>query len=71
MLGNVGEWVADWKGDYQGGTVKDPVGPSSGSDRVSRGGSWFGHAGICRSADRRRDSPGYLYGGLGFRLLRE
>ena len=26
MLGNVREWVADWKGNYQGGTVKDPVG---------------------------------------------
>ena len=71
MLGNVREWVADWKGGYQGGTVKDPAGPSSGSDRVSRGCSWFGHAGICRSAHRHRDSPGYLYGGLGFRLLRE
>ena len=50
MLGNVQEWVGDWKGGYPGGAVTDPVGPESGSYRVARGGSWFFSAGICRSA---------------------
>ena len=41
MLGNVWEWVQDWYSDYPGGLVVDPRGPGSGSDRVSRGGSWL------------------------------
>src|SRR5262249_24585612 len=48
MHGNVGEWVEDWKGDYPSGTVTDPAGPSSGSSRVYRGGSWSLDARYCR-----------------------
>ena len=70
MLGNVWEWVGDRYGDYPGGTVRDPVGPNSGSPRVNRGGSWFNSAGNCRSAHRGRISPGSRYLHLGFRLLR-
>ena len=49
MLGNVYEWVADWSGDYPGGTVTDPLrGPGSGSFyRVLRGGGWYIHASAC------------------------
>ena len=70
MLGNVWEWVEDWKGDYPGGRVTDPVGPRSGSERVFRGGSWLSGAGACRSADRYGSSPGARGIALGFRLLR-
>ena len=70
MLGNVWEWVGDRFGDYPGGTVTDPSGPRTGSYRVDRGGSWYGIARICRSADRFRDSPGVRFNNLGFRLLR-
>ena len=70
MLGNVWEWVGDRYGDYPGGTVTDPVGPASGSKRVFRGGCWLGSARFCRSALRIRNSPGYRFGSLGFRLLR-
>ena len=69
MLGNVWEWVGDWKGDYPGGTLTDPDGPSSGSARVGRGGGWYFSARYCRSAYRGRYSPGIRYNGLGFRLL--
>lgn len=70
MHGNVLEWVKDWYGNYPSGRVSDPEGPSSGSGRVSRGGSWFYSARNIRSAYRDRDFPGYCYSFLGFRLLR-
>ena len=34
MHGNVWEWVHDWKANYPGGALTDPVGPASGSYRV-------------------------------------
>ena len=66
MHGNVYEWCRDWRGDYVG-DARDPVGPTSGSYRVFRGGSWNGNARLCRSASRRNNGPGYR-NFLGFRL---
>jgi len=57
MHGNVWEWCYDWKRDYSSGTHTDPQGPSSGSYRVLRGGSWGSYAGICRSAYRINGTP--------------
>ena len=69
MHGNVWEWCRDWyAGSLPGGTVRDPVGPSSGSFRVRRGGSWSLAASICRSANRSRFGPGRRGISLGFRL---
>jgi hypothetical protein len=48
-------------------TAVDPAGPSSGSDRVNRGGSWFSNAGAWRSADRGKGAPGKRRDYLGFR----
>ena len=70
MLGNVWEWTADWKGDYPSGMVADPRGPSTGSDRVLRGGGWISDARYVRSAHRNSYSPGGRYGHVGFRLVR-
>ena len=38
--GNVWKWCKDFFGDYASESVTDPTGPSEGSNRVVRGGSW-------------------------------
>ena len=68
MSGNVWEWCQDWKGSYIGSAQTNPKGPSSGSYRVDRGGSWFNFAWSCRVACRYCHTPDYRYFDLGFRL---
>jgi formylglycine-generating enzyme required for sulfatase activity len=70
MHGNVWEWVQDWYGNYDASAVTDPVGPSSGSFRVPRGGGWLTSSQACRSAFRFYFSPDSRSGALGLRLLR-
>ena len=70
MIGNVWEWVEDWRGAYPGGVVTDPLGPASGSQRVLRGCSRSADAVLCRASLRNSFSPGFGNGILGFRLLR-
>ena len=68
MHGNVYEWCQDWEGDYPSGSVTDPTGPTDGSYRVDRGGSWGNNAGGCRSARRGYYDPVGRDFGLGVRF---
>jgi formylglycine-generating enzyme required for sulfatase activity len=71
MHGNVAEWCQDWYGDYPGGHVTDPKGPSTGKYRLFRGGSWDDIARVLRSAFRGRYTTGARLNVIGFRVARD
>ena len=70
MSGNVYEWCWDRYGSYPTGRSVDPVGPSTGSSRVERGGAWFGRSTRMRVAFRSRSTPSVAGDFLGLRLAR-
>ncbi len=70
MAGNVAEWVSDWYGSnyYSISPATNPQGPTTGTYRGLRGGSWFDTAYFIRAAARYNyGSPEYQYNTIGFR----
>ena len=68
MLGNVKEWCLDWisDGSPDGGT--DPKGPTTGSNRILRGGAYGEEAQNCRCASRSFMVPAWSTASIGFRV---
>jgi uncharacterized repeat protein (TIGR02543 family) len=70
MSGNVHEWYWDWYGSYSSAAQTDPTGPSSGSQRMVRGGSWADAGIYVRSTYRGPLYPSHRADNVGFRLVR-
>jgi formylglycine-generating enzyme required for sulfatase activity len=72
MHGNAREWCQDFYDEkwYEKTQSHDPTGPSSGFDRVVRGGYWNDNASNCGSACRFHRTAGGRYNYSGFRVVR-
>ena len=71
MLGNVWEWVEDCHHKDYAGAPDDGRRWVEGGGcgyRMLRGGSWYGHSGLLRSAARASDAPGNRNVDTGFRI---
>ena len=71
MHGNVWEWCSDFHAIPNPRRATDPTGPTEGTMRVIRGGSWHCVPGLCRSASRFRRRPDSRANDVGFRVVLE
>jgi formylglycine-generating enzyme required for sulfatase activity len=70
MTGNVWEWCWDWFSIQIGtGTLTDPTGATSSTNRVQRGSGWNGDASSCAVANRSAGPPGVGNFSVGFRVV--
>jgi formylglycine-generating enzyme len=66
---NVHEWCSDWYDEryYPDSPARNPQGPTTGTRRASRGGSWRHQIKITRVAARSSIPPEFKYSDYGFR----
>jgi formylglycine-generating enzyme required for sulfatase activity len=69
MTGNVFEWCWDWYATYSALSQTNPRGPTSGTSRVLRGGSFFVTELYCPVVFRNSNSPEGRSGTNGFRTV--
>ncbi|KAG9470174.1 hypothetical protein GDO78_018710 [Eleutherodactylus coqui] len=71
MVGNAWEWTSDWwSTEHSADEAYNPKGPSSGKDKVKKGGSYMCHKSYCyryRCAARSQNTPDSSASNLGFR----
>ena len=69
---NVHEWCSDWydANYYSRSPERNPAGPTDGTRRASRGGSWRHHIKVTRTAARSSIPPEFQYADYGFRVAR-
>ncbi len=72
MLGDVWEWVYDWYGAqyYLTSPTVNPTGPTTGFDRVLRGGAWNDQDTYLRVSCRNHNQPNDSNAATGFRCVR-
>lgn len=76
VSGNTWEWCGDWfhPAHHVTATRKNPVGPSEGSAKVIKGGSYLCHRSYCnryRVAARTSNTPDSATTNMGFRCVRD